>query len=292
MDNIPSTNHVLGNEYSPYWINVRSTKLSERERMVATYINEHCREVIHMSITEVAEKCDVSEATLVRLSKKLGYKGFQALKIRVAQDSVEPYLQFHENLSVGDSAKVIAQKILFSYARTLNDTLSIVDEKKMHDAAQCIAGAKKVMFIAAGGSQIVAEDSANKLLRIGIPAYAFADYNTQKMLASLLSADDVVIAISHSGASISTLETLSVAKEVGTKIIIITNFGRSPIQKYGDICLFTSSAETAYKSEALASRVAQIALLDILMTIVSFSNDKFYYDNMQKTRRALDNTKI
>lgn len=279
-------------EHNPFWINLRSAKLSEREQAVADYINEHCREIIHMSITEVAEKCEVSEATVVRLSKKLGYKGFQALKIRIAQDCVEPHLQFHESLSVDDSARVIAQKVISSYSRTLNETLSIVVESNLRSAAQMIAKARKVLFIAAGGSEIVAEDSANKLLRIGITAYSFADYNTQKMLASLLSSEDVVIAISHSGASISTLETLSVAHEANAKIIVITNYGRSPIQKFADVCLFTSSAETSFKGEALASRIAQITLLDILMTIVSFSDEKLYYKNLQKTRRALDITKI
>lgn len=76
----------------------QSVKLSPREQAICDYIAGHSNEIIHMSITETAEQCQTSEATLVRLSKKLGYKGFQALKISVAQDTIDPVKQFHESL--------------------------------------------------------------------------------------------------------------------------------------------------------------------------------------------------
>lgn len=287
FDSTPS-----GDRAKSFRINSRSAKLSAREQAVCDYISEHGKEIIHMSITEVAEQCLVSEATLVRLSKKLGYKGFQALKIHVAQDCVEPVMQFHESLSKNDSIKTIGQKIFHSYAQTLNDTLSILDEQRLEQAAEKIAGAKRVVFIAAGGSAIVAEDAVNKFLRIGIPAYMYPDSNMQRMMASVLDAQDVAIAISHTGMTLSTIETLGIAREAGATCIVITNYGRSPVQKYSDITLYTSSMETSYKGEALSSRIAQLTLLDTLMTAVSFRNDAYYYGNLQKTRKALEDTKI
>lgn len=273
-------------------ISAKSAKLSEREQAVCSYIAQHGKEIIHMSITEVAEKCHISEATLVRLSKKLGYKGFQALKISVAQDCVEPVLQFHESLSKGDSVKTITQKIFRSYAQALNDTLSILDDKSVEAAAICIEKAERVMFVAAGGSEIVAEDAVNKFLRIGIPTYAYTDANMQRMMAAVLTERDVAIAISHSGTTLSTIETLAEAKDAGATTIVITNAGRSPILKYGDISLFTSSTETSYKGEALSSRIAQLALLDTLITAISYRNDELYYGNLKKIRKALVGTKI
>jgi len=270
----------------------QSVKLSVREQAICDYIASHSDEIIHMSITEMAEQCQTSEATLVRLSKKLGYKGFQALKISIAQDYIDPVKQFHESLSKDDSIPMIAHKIFYSYSQVLNATLGVLDFGSLEAAADCISNAEKVVFIAAGGSRNVADDAVNKLLRIGIAAYSHTDNNMQRMLSSVLSEKDVAIAISHSGASLSTIEALSLAHDVGARCITITNFGRSPILKYSDIHLFTSSSETFYKSEAQSSRIAQLTVIDTLITIISFRNEALYYGNLQKTRKALGDTKF
>ncbi|MBP3736663.1 MAG: MurR/RpiR family transcriptional regulator [Lachnospiraceae bacterium] len=266
--------------------------LTPKERAIFDHILAHEKEIIHMSISEVAERCGISEASLVRFSKKLGYKGFQALKISVAQECVEPIRQFHESLSTNDSAEVIAQKIFRSYMQALDDSLRVLEPSALEQAAEVISSAHRVIFVAAGGSENVAQDAVNKLLRIGIAAYAFEDYNMQKMLSSVATERDVVIAISHSGATISTIDSLKQAKENGAVCIAITNSGKSPILKYCDICLFTSSQETFYKSEALSSRIAQLTVIDTLITIIAYRNETLYYRNLQKTRKALDETKL
>lgn len=245
-----------------------------------------------MSITETAEQCQTSEATLVRLSKKLGYKGFQALKISVAQDTIDPVKQFHESLSKDDSVPVIAHKIFYSYTQVLGATLNVLDFQHLETAADYISKAEKVVFLAAGGSRNVADDAVNKLLRIGIAAYSYTDNNMQRMLLSILTEKDVAIAISHSGATLSTIEALALAHDTGAKCITITNWGKSPILKYSDVSLFTSSSETFYKSEALSSRIAQLTVIDTLITILSFRNEAHYYENLQKTRKALGDTKF
>lgn len=288
--NLNTESEATGNR--SFGNSMKSTRLTEREQAVCDYIAAHGRQIIHMSITEVAEQCKISEASLVRLSKKLGYKGFQALKISIAQECVDPVQQFHESLSKNDSAQVIAQKIFHSYGQTLNDTLDVLNASSLEEAANAISNAEKVVFIAAGGSECVANDAVNKLLRIGIAAHAFGDYNMQRMLSSLLTERDVVIAISHSGMTLSTIESLNLAKRSGAKCIVITNFSKSPILKYSDISLFTSSAETFYKSESLSSRIAQLTVIDTLVTIISYRNETLYYNNLLKTRKALDETKL
>ena len=267
-------------------------KLTVTDKTVYDYIMSHGAEMIHMTISEAAERCSVSEATLVRISKKLGYKGFQALKISLAQELVEPLQQFHENLSREDSPGMVARKIFYSHNQSLMDTLGVLDETSLEKAAEAIRNARRVFFVGAGGSGNVASDAINKLLRIGIVSSLFEDYNMQKMLTSIVDKDDVVIGISHSGASISTIDALKLARQRGATCICITNLGRSPIVKYSDICLFTSSQETAYKTEAMSSRIVQLALIDTLVTIISFHDEALYYRNLQLTRKALDETKL
>ncbi|HHV56396.1 MAG TPA: MurR/RpiR family transcriptional regulator, partial [Firmicutes bacterium] len=64
--------------------------LKQAEARAAAWMLDNPQEIIHMTITELADQCGVAEATIVRLSKKLGYNGFQDLKIALARDLVEP----------------------------------------------------------------------------------------------------------------------------------------------------------------------------------------------------------
>ena len=112
------------------------------------------------------------------------------------------------------------------------------------------------------------------------------------MSAATLTEEDVVVAISHSGVSSATIEVAAIAKEAGAKIITITNYSRCPLLKYSDVPLFTSSPETAFKTEALASRIAELAIIDSLFIGAVFKRYDEALSNMEKTRKALDSKKI
>lgn len=269
-----------------------SSSMNEKERRICDYIKRYSKEIIHMTITELAEKCNTSEASIVRFSKKLGYKGFQAMKISIAQDVIEPPRQIHEALCKDDTVSTITAKVFRSSVQALDDTLKVLDIAQVEKAVDLIANAKNLLFFGVGGSSPVAFDAQHKFLKIGYLSVAFSDDNMQAMAASILSESDVIVAISHSGASNSVIEALEIARQSGAKIIAITNYSRSPILKYSDVHLFTASPETAFKSDALSSRIAELVILDTLFVGVSFKKYDESYNNILKTRKALDSKKI
>lgn len=270
---------------------IQALKLSAKESELCEYIMKNSNEFIHMAIAEAAEACGVSEATLVRFSKKLGYKGFQALKIQLAQETnIEKYLAI--DIAEGDSSLVIAKKIFSSYKEALDTTFDVIQPEVIEITAKHIKNARKVVFVGAGGSHIVAMDAANKFMRYGLATFCYADQNMQRMIASLTNSEDVVIAISHSGATTSTIDALSLAKSNGAKTIALTNFSRSPILKYSEIALFTSSKETMYQFESASSRIAQLTILDLILTTIVMSDYKHYSDYLNSTRKSLDSVKI
>ena len=271
---------------------LQSVKQTAKEKELSDFILKHSQEFIHMSIAEAAEACDVSEATLVRFSQKLGYKGFQALKIHLAQETTDHQAFLVNDIKEGDKTHDITRKVFFSYRETLDMTLDIVQPEMIDIAANYIKNAKRLFFFGAGGSQIVASDAANKFIRFGITAYCYPDANMQKMLAANATDNDVAIAISHSGATNSTIDALSLSKANGAKTIALTNFSRSPILKYSDVSLFTSSKETIYQFETMASRIAELTILDLLLNVIVMSDYKGYSKVLNKTRQSLDNSKI
>jgi DNA-binding MurR/RpiR family transcriptional regulator len=266
--------------------------LSKKEKEVCDYLMEHSKDVVHMAITELAEKCKTSEPSLVRLAQKLGYKGYQAMKISIAQEAIDTTQQIYESLSHTDTISTIVDKVFNSNIRALQDTLRILNKGAIEEAIELIISAKHLVFYGLGGSNIIAQDGQHKFLRIGFLPLAFSDSNVQLMSAVTLGPGDVVIAISHSGASEATIEMVAFASKAGAKIITVTDYVRSPILKYSDIQLFTSSPETAFKPEALSSRIAELSIIDSLFigTVMKRYEDSFAY--MKKTRSALDSKKI
>ncbi len=260
--------------------------LRATEKKIGDYILKHPEEVIHLSVTELADRTSTSESSIVRFCQRIGYKGYQELKILLEQDLINPIQSIHEEINEEDDIDTIKRKIFIANAGALHDTLEVLENSELERAVEAIAKARRVDFYGMGGSGCVAQDAYHKFLKIGIPCIALVDCNLQVMSASLLGKEDVVIGISHTGSIRDTVEALQIAKEAGATTICITNHARSPIVNIADIKLFTASRETAFKSDATASRIAQLTIIDALYVGVALKRYEQSAENIRKTRKA------
>lgn len=273
-------------------INGLYSDLRDSEKRVADYIRGGLGTVIHQSITELAESSGASESTVVRLCKALGYRGFQDFKIHLAQEIREPASQIHEAIGREDDLATIKKKVFESDRLAIAETLKVLDDAAFAAAVDLFASARRLEFYGTGGSGSVALDAQHKFLKIGKKAFAHTDVDLQAMSASLLGAGDVAVGISHSGGNKEILDALEIAKRNGAAVVAITNYGRSPIVKISDATLFTASGETAFKSDALSSRIAELVILDALWTAVAFRDYDAAYESIGKTREATASKKI
>ncbi|TWE04834.1 RpiR family transcriptional regulator [Neobacillus bataviensis] len=267
-------------------------RLSEKEKKVADYILKNPEKIIHNTINEVAEDLQVADATVFRFCKRIGFKGYQAMKIALASEIIEPIQQIHEEINENDNEKTVADKIFHSNIRTLENTLQILDGNSIQDAVSLLMKANRVEFYGTGGSNVVAMDAFHKFVRTGIKAFAFIDSHFQLMSASQLGENDVAIVISHSGTNKDTLNILKTAKKNGAKTIGITSYPKSPICQYSDVALYTSSEETEYRSEALSSRIAQLSLIDALYVNIMVLNKEKAKHSLGKVRQAISHTRM
>lgn len=277
-----------------YQLRVQSilAEITKNEKKIYEFIENNRRDIIHMSVADAAEACEVSEPTIVRYAQKLGYKGYQAMKISIAQESIEPEQQIYGHLAKDDTISTIVNKIIDSNIQSLKDTSDVLNRESIDDAVNLILGCRRLLFFGVGGSGCIALDGQHKFIKIGYLAIAFSDSNLQAMAASVLTPNDVVVAISHSGASKDILMALEIARNSGARTIAITNYGRSPIVESAEVVLFTSSNETAFNSDALSSRIAELSIIDMLYVGVSYKRYDESYAEILKTRKALDATKI
>lgn len=177
------------------------SKLKGAERRVADYIIKNPNDIIHLSITELADRCNCGEATIFRFSKKIGYKGYQELKIKIAGEVVDPIVDVHEEIKEDDDILIVMQKVINSTINSLKETLKINDYKNIEKATNIILSSERVAFYGMGGSSAIALDAYHKFLRVGKNCIFHSDSHFQAMISSTLSEKDCILAVSNTGSN-------------------------------------------------------------------------------------------
>ncbi len=261
--------------------------LSAAAQRIIDYILAHREDVVHMSVTEVADAVGVSEGSVVRLCKQIDMKGFQDLKIALARELFEPVKFIHEAVGPEDDIAQVIDKVIRSDVRALIDTRKILDPEAMRRAVELILSAKRVEFYGIGSSGPIAVDVYYRMLRIGINCAVAIDSHIQAVSASLTDENVVVVTISHSGSTLETVEAMRLAKQAGARTICVTNYGKSPIQDYADVVLHTAATETLFRTEAMTSRIAQLSVVDTLYVCVALARFDKSLESITKTADAL-----
>jgi len=254
---------------------------------VADVILRQPEMAIYASVNEVAAASGVSEATVMRFCRILGFRGFQDFKIALARELVSPLQRLHEEVSEGDEPAIVVRKVFQANIAALQDTLEVLNMKAIQQAAQLLLHAHQILIIGVGASGPVVLDAGNKFLRLGLDVHCPVDAHLQMMAAALLSPEDVVLAISHSGSTRDAVETARVAREAGAKVICLTNNSLSPLTRFSDLVLVTASQETRFRQEAMASRLGQISIIDSLFTLMAVARPEKSLRNLAKIESVI-----
>jgi len=256
-------------------------------RRIASYIDTHAEEIIRMSITELADQVEASEGSIVSLCRRLGASGFQELKILIARELVEPMQFIQEDLHEGDSISEVSGRIFAAHANSLADTRKLLSTEALGQAVELIRAAARIDVYGIGSSGPIAVDLAYRLMQLGLRAAATIDSHMQAVNAAMSGPDVTVVTVSHSGSTVETVLATRLAKEAGAKVIGITRLGRSPLQRYCDVVLHTVANETRYRPEAMSSRVAQLAIVDTLVSCCALADPERSVAKLQLSARVI-----
>ena len=261
------------------------------EKKIADYILADTQKIISCSVTELAEKCGCGDATVVRFSRRVGFDGFQSLKISIARE-MGATSSIGTEITKDDSCFEIFKKRINDISLSLQSTEGVLNEQSPEEAAQLIMKAHRIAVFGLGNSAAIAMDAAHKFLRLGLDAQSCTDNHMQAIIASHLDRQSVAIGISHSGSSKDIIEALNLSKIGGASTICVTNYGSSPIVKAADIALFTKAEETKHSILALSSRIAQLTIFDAIYTYIVINSDKAAVQAIYNTEIALQNKKF
>ncbi|UOP04153.1 MurR/RpiR family transcriptional regulator [Conchiformibius kuhniae] len=261
--------------------------LSTAERKVAECALAEPKWFVHAAVAEIAERAGVSQPTVIRFCRSLGFKGLPEFKLALSASishSGLPYV--HAELNIDDSMGDVMEKVLGNAAAALLGARRSLNQSDLESAVAILTHARRIEFYGVGNSGIVAQDAQHKFFRFGVSTVAYSDTHTQLMAASVLSRDDVLVVISNSGSSIELLDAVSIAKENGAQVIAITR-SDSPLAQLADCVLPVAVQEDNSRYTPMVSRMLQLAVVDILAIGLALRLGETISLKLEKVKRSV-----
>ena len=264
---------------------------SKSERKVAEVILSSPGTVIHASIAALAKQANISEPTVNRFCRRLDTKGYPDFKLHLAQCLANgtPYVNRH--VDENDSADEYTSKIFESTMANLELARKSLDTSTINRSVDLLTQANKISFFGLGASAVVAHDAQNKFFRFNVPVVYFDDILMQRMSAINSRQGDVVVVISHTGRTKALVDVASLARENDATVIGITTAG-TPLAKECNFVLSVDVAEDTDLYMPMASRIAQLTLIDCLATGFTLRRGTKFRDNLKKVKDSLRSSRF
>lgn len=273
-----------------YTIKSKYANLSVKEKKIADFILEHPKESVNPSIEELAERIGISESTMVRFARKLGYTGYQRFRIALARETIPSNEQVFE---IGFSELEDPIDTVFKNAQdTLNQTYKTINRAALQQVGKQFSEARNIYLMGLGGSNILALDAYHKLIRTGLNCQYAADFHMQLMLASQSSEDDVALIISHTGSGFDTLAIAEEFRNNNCPIAVLTSNSRSPLAKMAENVLHITTGTSPLVSESFSARIVSLTIIDILYVEVLERMKNMGVENLNKMRNVIAKRRI
>jgi DNA-binding MurR/RpiR family transcriptional regulator len=238
--------------------------LPAAERAVADELLADRGAAAAATVGDFARRAGVSPPTVIRFSRRLGFAGWAQLKIALAAEHGRSTQYGHAPGGGGVLAATLARD-----AEALRAAAAIVDGPAFDRAAEVIAGARGVLFAGSGGSAALAVHACYRFAALGLAVSAFSDPLTTQLRAGALQPADVLVAISHTGATRTTVEVAERSRARGVAVVVITSFATSPLAEQASVLLATGDHTRPETLELLADRVVPMSVLGGLHTAVA-----------------------
>ncbi|MFD8023274.1 MurR/RpiR family transcriptional regulator [Streptomyces lavendulae] len=240
-------------------IRAHLSELRDTEARVAQVVLDKGAELVHLSVSDVATLAGTAPSSVVRACQRLGFRGYQELKIAAARQAPAP-----EPSRDRDPAARALTDTVRAAREALDGVVATVSPDQLREAAGMIDAAHRVLVVGAGLSGAVALDTAYRLRALGCAVDAPADPLTAQLAASQLTPADVCLAISHTGATRSTVDAARRARQAGAPVVALTSYARSPLTESSNRTLVAGGQDLVFGLETVASRLAHLTVIDAL----------------------------
>ena len=266
-------------------------RLSKAEQRVADYVLSHPDSIMALSIAALAGAVGVSQPTVARFCMALGFSGFKEFKLRLVQSLAGGVPFVHRDVGIGDPASALVAKVLDRAIAALTRVRSDLDAADLDRAIQLLANAHRIEFYGLGNSGIIAADAQHKFFRLGMPTVAYTDPHIHGMAATLLQPGAAVMAISNTGRTRDLLRSVESARQAGADVVAITASG-SPLAKLSTVALCVDVEEDPDVYSPMTSRIAHLAIIDVLAVGVALSLGPELLAKLEKAKQSLRERRV
>lgn len=265
--------------------------LTRSSRKLADYILANIHDTQYMSISTLAEKSGVSEASITRFCKSLGLSGYNNLKLALAKatyitDIGDPF-DNPANITSQDTLGIIFHKLYDSNVISLNETMELLDETEISRAVDLLSDADRVFCFGQGGSMVMAMEAWARFSTATSRFIHIEDSHMQVMSISLATEKDVILFFSYSGSTRDMEDIMRIAKERHVSVILVTHFPNSRATEYADVVLLCGYNESPLQSGSVAAKIGQLFIIECLFYVFCKRNPEVYSKARSSTVEAI-----
>lgn len=264
----------------------RLPDLPKQERKIALFILQDPQFIQSANINQLASTIKVSNATITRFARRVNCSSFTDLKVKLAAAAASSQANTITNQ---DNSKTTAHQVYDFYNRVLSETQNKLDIKQLKKIIQLISSAKRVYFYGIGSSGYTSLEATQRLLRMGISAFAETESNNMFMTSSIISKNDLIIAISSTGSTDSLVRAIELAKKNKATVVALTSYDNSPLAQLADIVVGVQDTNYINDARFINSQFSIMYVIDVITTLLL--KNKKYHDRMTRTITSVLNEK-
>lgn len=248
-------------------IQYKMEDLNRIEKNILNYCLQNIEEVSSMTAAELAKVTFTSQSTISRMSKKLGFTGFQEFKFAIKTYNNQEKTYRTPNQSIN------FEQLVKNMVAEISNSLNNLSEPKLNEIVSLINSSDTVEFFGVGGSFPICMAAARKLSFLGKKSNARMDWDELATVASHLCSKDLTFIVSHSGETVGILSYASKLSKKEVPIIAIVGTKNSTLESLADYTLYAEMSAVYYEDIDLSSRISISSVLDVLL--IQFA-EKYY----------------
>ena len=246
-------------EQNHFMQNIEETyhSLTKVEKKLADYVLQNPRQVLFMSITDLADACQVGETSVYRFCRTMNLQGYQEFKMQLSlgmSEQDEEWAPREDNQSLEKTLKESAERLLQKHVEALEETYRLLNQESFEGFLERMEKARRIFFFGISDSQLIAQEAGNKFMSISGKA----------VTAASMTEEDFLVFLSYSGATKDNIYTAKIARQAGAGIGCITRFRKSPLSAYCDVVLQSGANEGPMEGGSVSAKIGQMYLIDLL----------------------------
>ena len=259
----------------PSLIKDKEANLTDIDKRIASYFtqNEHKK----YASKDVAQDLFISESSLSRFAKKLGFNGYREFIFEVKREH-----DAEKNLDE------LTEFAIHTYQKMLNNTYKIVNDHQMSKIARLLNEKPRVFVYGIGSSGLVAKEFCFRFIRLGLDIDALTDDNEVAMNISRINENSLILGISISSKTREIIEGLKIAKEKGATVILLTSAQNAQDYDFIDEFVPLAHLRNLTASYTISPQFPALIMTDIIYTHYLNLNRTEKMDALQESFNRID----